>query len=653
MAPAEGQVTEIEPGNAPQVAQGLVAISTAVLFGGLGIADGGIEPGGYSFAGVAAWFTVLLIVLLGGGLVRRLPRGAYIGAALLFGLALLAALSATWSGDAGSSLDVAVRSSLYVAILLGGAVAVAAGAGRALLAGLAIGGLAIVGVALAGRLIAGDLAPSDVADIQSIAGGRLTSPVGYWNGLGAVAAVTVVALVWLGSHARTLGWRALAVALAPAAVLALGMTSSRGAAVGLVGGLAILGLAAPSRGRVIGFTALIAIVTAPAFLAFRATDDLRLGLETGSADSAGLIVLGLIAVGMLVAGLVARARDGRLADWSPKVPGARALAVIGVVCAALLALAVATTSGDEVTDAALSPGEQAGEIARQSDSYRVAYWTSALDAWSSEPIRGVGAGGFQIWWLADPGEDQPVTHAHSLVFEPLAELGVVGLLITLGFVGLVAIVGVVRARSKGSGEGGVLVAGGLGVFVAVLLPSVVDWTWQVPVAMVGLLGGAAVVLGLDGVAGEGRGRRHLLLIGVVAIASLALSASTYLRVTEIENARGALAELDYPAAIDAAQQADRWSPWSPDGLEHEAAALAADKKLGPAASRMREAIDLAPKNWLVWLEAGRIAEARGERKEAKRRYDEAERLNEFLEIDRSGLKAKGRDSDRKRKRGRN
>lgn len=646
IAPAGPEGSEPAGAAAPVSAQVLVAIATAALFGGLGIADGGIQPAGYAFAGVAAWFTIILLLALGGGVITRLPRGVYIATGLLFTLALLAGLSATWSGDAGASVDIAVRSALYAAILLGAAVAVAAGAGRALLGGLAIGGLAIIAVALGGRLIGGDLAPSDAELIRQEAGGRLTSPVGYWNGLGVTAAATSVVLIWLGSHAASPRWRMAATAVAPAAILALAMTSSRGAAVGIVGGLAVLALASPARGRVIGASVLAAAGAIPAFLVFRASDGLRFGLETSAADRAGIIVSVLLIAAFAVVFLLARRYDERLGGWQPAVPPARALIAVGVICAGLLALAVATTAGDESgTPASADPNQQAGQIARQSDSYRVAYWESAFDAWKSEPIRGVGAGGFHLWWIEDPGEPQPVVHAHSVFFQYLSEFGLFGLVIVLGFIGLVGAVGVARVRSPRTPELQALIAAGLGVFAAVILPAFVDWTWSIPVAMTALLVGAALVLALEGAPAAGS-KRLTLALAVVAIAGLAFSLSTYVRVTEIANAREALAELDYEEAIEAAQRADHWAPWNSEGLEHEAAALSGRGEHGPAASRVRQAIELAPKRWLLYLEAGRVAEARGEAKEAKRRFTEAERLNAFLKVEPTEAEKSRKDNDK-------
>jgi O-antigen ligase len=654
VAPAGREGSEPAGPGVPLGAEILVAIATAALFGGLGIGDGGIEPGGYSFAGVAAWFAVILMLVFGGGLLSRLPRGVYVASGLLFALALLAGLSATWSGDAGTSVDIAVRSALYAAILIGAAVAVASGAGRAMLVGLAIGGLAIVAVALGGRLIAGEIAPSDAARIRAEAGGRLTSPIGYWNGLGVAAAVTSVVLIWLGSHLDSRRWRLLATALAPAAVLTLAMTSSRGAAVGIVGGVAVLALASPLRGRVIGVGAIAAACAAPAFICFRAADSLRLGLENSAADKAGLVVLGLLVAAGIVAWLLAKRFDERLGGWRPSVPPARALVAIGVVCAGLLAVAVATTAGDDNGEpAAADPSAQAGEIARRSDSYRLAYWETAFDAWKDEPIRGVGAGGFHLWWIADPGKPQPVVHAHSLFFQYLSEFGLVGLIGVLAFVGLIGAVGVARVRVPRSPGLQALVAAGLGLFTAVVLPAFVDWTWSIPAAMTGLLAGAALVLGLDAAAVGSR--RIVAVLAVAALSGLAFSASTYMRETEIENSREALAELDYEEAADAAERADRWAPWNSEGLEHEAAALSADGKPGPAATRVRDAIDLAPKRWLLQLEAGLIAQARGQRVEAEFRFAEAERLNDFLEAEAFAAEKEKKDKqqrDRKR-RGRN
>ena len=74
--------------------------------------------------------------------------------------------------------------------------------GRSALAGIGAGLVAVCLVALGSRLLA--LGPGD-ADLVSTfpsSAGRLSYPTGYWNALGAMAAMAVPVLVWLATEVR-------------------------------------------------------------------------------------------------------------------------------------------------------------------------------------------------------------------------------------------------------------------------------------------------------------------------------------------------------------------------------------------------------------------------------------------------------------------
>ena len=88
------------------------------------------------------------------------------------------------------------------------------------------------------------------------AAGRLSYPIGYWNGLAAVMAIAVVLLVWLGGQARALWVRAASVALIPWPILVIYLASSRGGVIAGVAGLAVLLGLGPARARMVAGLAL-------------------------------------------------------------------------------------------------------------------------------------------------------------------------------------------------------------------------------------------------------------------------------------------------------------------------------------------------------------------------------------------------------------
>jgi O-antigen ligase len=109
---------------------------------------------------------------------------------------------------------------------------------------------------------------------------------------------------------------------------------------------------------------------------------------------------------------------------------------------------------------------------------RSAVYSSALDGFSAEPLRGEGAGSFYYRWLRT--REQPIfaRNAHSLALETMSELGLVGLVLLVVFLGTM-VGAAVRSRLRPrvlSRSQTAAVAGAVSVWIA---HSMVDWDWQV------------------------------------------------------------------------------------------------------------------------------------------------------------------------------
>ncbi len=76
------------------------------------------------------------------------------------------------------------------------------------------------------------------------------------------------------------------------------------------------------------------------------------------------------------------------------------------------------------------------------ESNRYRYWEVALDIFADHPLGGAGSGGFAVEWLKRPDRPDAARDAHSLYLETAAELGVVGVLLLVLFLGGVAAAGV-------------------------------------------------------------------------------------------------------------------------------------------------------------------------------------------------------------------
>ena len=70
-----------------------------------------------------------------------------------------------------------------------------------------------------------------------------------------------------------------------------------------------------------------------------------------------------------------------------------------------------------------SPVADQQHLASISGNGRWQMWMSAIDAAQEDPLRGLGAGSYESWWLEHGQIQGFVQNAHSLYFETLAELG--------------------------------------------------------------------------------------------------------------------------------------------------------------------------------------------------------------------------------------
>ena len=122
-------------------------------------------------------------------------------------------------------------------------------------------------------------------------------------------------------------------------------------------------------------------------------------------------------------------------------------------------------------------------------SNRYAYWRVALQTFEHQPVRGVGAGGWAVYWLQHRPSTDFAQDAHSLPLQTMAELGVVGLALLITLVVGVAMAAR-RALRRAPARPPAPIAGSSRRFAHALI----DWDWQMPAVtliafgMAGLLG---------------------------------------------------------------------------------------------------------------------------------------------------------------------
>jgi hypothetical protein len=240
----------------------------------------------------------------------------------------------------------------------------------------------------------------------------------------------------------------------------------------------------------------------------------------------------------------------------------------------------------------------------------------ALDAYASEPVTGIGAGNYDLYWNAHPKLPIVTGNAHSYFLEALADLGPVGLLLAAG--PFAAAIFAVRRRLRDASPElaaafALMLAGGFG--------AAIDWTWKIPaafaptvIALALLTGGAALGRAQPGsprsrrIGGFGLSIAILLFAwGAAFAAGLEVIADNRLSAS-----RDAVARGDLSAAASDARAAASVEPFSPEPPLQLAVVdeLAGDR--GGALSAADEAISKASWDWRGYAILARVATERGD-----------------------------------------
>jgi len=254
-------------------------------------------------------------------------------------------------------------------------------------------------------------------------------------------------------------------------------------------------------------------------------------------------------------------------------------------------------------------------------------------------LTGIGPGTFEFWWARDGSGEGAifVREAHSLYFESLAELGIVGLLLIGGFVAIVVVAGSARALRAAAADrpGLAAAASACIVFVAA---AAVDWMWEVaafPIAFLILAAVAVTPNGPEaGVAG-GATRASRSFIGpaaVVALAALAIVAIAMPVAGEslVQSSRERLADGDPEAALQAAEDAVSVQPYAATPRIQEALVLEQLGRGDEAVAAGREAADRESTNWRTWIVLSGLEARAGNASEAVAAYRRADALNPRL-----------------------
>lgn len=612
--------------------------------------------GGYSTEVIAAVTVGVWWVILVGLITRIVPRRPVPSLAIAAGGCLAAfgaftALSMIWANDAGRAFTEVVRVAGYLGLFVLAILVSARTGARPWLAGIAVGTMVIVAGADLSRFDPSLFGGADRGIFASLpaSNGRLSYPVGYWNGLGAIVAIGILLLAWFGAFAGSRPWRVAATAGLPALGLAMYLTSSRGGLAAMAVGIFVFLVFSWEWVRALVTLVIGAVASAPLVVLASQWDDLRHALTTHDAYVQGRWMALATVLCVLGAAAARYAADGWMSTlWLPQRVARRGLAAVVVIGLIVLAFSHPIdrirdfSNANDIAGASSSTG--GSHVFSTSGTGRSQFWGQAIDAFESEPVIGIGAGNYELWWNQHHTIAVITIDAHSLYLQTLAELGIVGILLLLGFLGVALYAGwraVVWLPDVGNA--GEVMAAAFAVFLAGLTSAAFDWTWQLPAAFAPVIVMAALLSGpasqpVVAVAEPGRssmatwrarGGQYGLGVATLICAWIAIwvAGDQLIASVQLDSSRSALARGDFQSAAQSARNASAIQPWSSEAQLQLALAEKGSGDLAAATAAVREAIDRASDDWRTWLVGAEVSAAAGNREGAVIGLAEADRLS--------------------------
>jgi cytochrome c-type biogenesis protein CcmH/NrfG len=407
-----------------------------------------LPGGGLSLAPMTTFELALTLTagVIVAGAVAMAPAGTRLRGigplGLLLALTVLTGLSVAWSVAPDASWQDTDRMLAYSGVFAAAmAIAwIAPGGWRALLGGTVLAAVVVCGYALLTKVFPDQFDANDIF-------ARLQEPYGYWNAIGLTAAMGAIGCLWLG--ARRAGHALLSALAYPATglmIVTLMIAYSRGALAALVVGVVAWMCLVPLRLRgarvlIVGSLGAAPIVAWDFSRHALNSDGVALAARTTAGHQLGVLLGAMLIVLTLVGIAIGFFGDRR----APRAVTRRA---VGVALAALLALALVALAGGLAASKRGLTGTISHDLSSLTDpnapvpkntpgrltaigSVRARYWNEALEIFKAHPALGAGAAGYETARLRYRTQPLDVRQAHGYVVQTLADLGIVGLVVTL------------------------------------------------------------------------------------------------------------------------------------------------------------------------------------------------------------------------------
>jgi hypothetical protein len=617
----------------------------------LALRGGGYDTVVYSETGLAAWWIVLLGALAGVLPLSRLGRVAWVTGGLLAAFAFWTGLASGWSSSAEQTIAQLGRVATYLGFFVLALCVVRRDTIRTLVTGMAAA-FGVVGLlAVLSRLYPGAFPTDTVAQFFG-AHARLDYPLNYADGTGNFLAIGLPLLLAVATRARRLPGQALGAAAIPVAVLAVVMTASRGAVLTAIVGIIVFYLLAPDRLPKVATGLVAAAGSAILVGGLLHRSGLREGLSTSTAVTQRhqeTVLLVVVSIGVALV-QVAIGLAARYTVRPPELRIGRRQAGIASVAALAVAVVIAVAAGvpgdlkhdwnvfksNDVTG--VVQGNTLSRLVTIGGSNRYQYWRTAVKAFDSKPVSGIGPGTFQFYWAQHAPLYEYIRNAHSLYLETLAETGLVGGVILIGFLLTLLGLGVVRAL-RAPPLARVSLAAATAMLFAFCVASGYDWMWQLPCAPVAaLLLGAGIVMyreaGSEHEAEDGAPRSRVLrdwaprsVLVVVSVAALISVAIPFAMTSSIRSSQSAAGSGNLKGALNDALTAQRLEPYAASPRLQEALVLEQAHDYGAARIAIAQAAAREPTDWQIWLVRARIDAEAGHARAAVRDFRRAHMLD--------------------------
>ena len=227
---------------------------------------------------------------------------------------------------------------------------------------------------------------------------------------------------------------------------------------------------------------------------------------------------------------------------------------------------------------------------------RIDQWEAALNGFEASPVRGDGAGTYDLRWAQDRPNPGTVTDAHSLYVEVLGELGIVGFVLLA--VALLAIFGaaVARVRHPNRSVHAAVLAG----LMTWALHAGIDWDWEMPAVTLWVFAVGGVLL-----AGSARaaprfgplpfGARVAVVAGTAVVA--VVPALVLISQARLDESLDQFKAGNCAAAVESARSSSSALGWRAEPYEVVGYCELRAGSPQRGVTAMREAVDRDPENW--------------------------------------------------------